>query len=490
MSKKEKDKSIWLKVRSFFNDIHLWGGLISGIIVFVVCLTGTIYVYNTELREMALSKYYKVEKASEKISPDALLAMAKPSIEGKVVGIKVPFSASKTIAILFQKPAKDEEGEDGRRGRGERPSNNTLAQRDTIIDKKETTQMPEVAKSEARKPKGGKPSGEAVAKPQSSPGGPGPQGGATRRRFPNQMMVNPYTGELIGDVSEVKTKTADFMQKMFGLHRWLLLNEIEEPIFEGVENRKLGSWITGTATLLFLLGVLTGLIIWFPKKIRTWKNGLKIRWSANWKRVNHDLHNTLGLYTWLILFLMAVTGPFWSFDWYREGWQKTWGTYQNPNASKEEKAKPVSTIVDGEAAMTVEETILAVNKALPYDGDITINFASDSTGTLAITKNRVGFFAPSAGDKLTLDQYSGEVLEKDIFREKSFRNRIGSSIKALHIGDVYGPFTKLLYFISCLVATSLPITGVFIWINKMKKPKKKKRASARPASSFSEGAVQ
>lgn len=89
----------------------------------------------------------------------------------------------------------------------------------------------------------------------------------------------------------------------------------------------------------------------------------------------------------------------------------------------------------------------------------------------------MGFFAPSAGDKLVLDQYSGAILEKDIFTEKSLRNRIGASVKALHIGDVYGPFTKLLYFISCLVATSLPVTGVLIWVNKMKKKPKRGKVS-------------
>lgn len=405
--KPKRENTTWLKIRKFFNDIHLWGGLISGIIVFVVCLTGTIYVYNTELREAALSEYYTVEKTGEKLLADSLLVLAKPAIQGNITGVKVPFNEERSTAILYSKTQKDGEQSSG------------------------------------------------------------------RRRRSNQMMVNSYTGDVLGDASETKTKTAEFMGKMFGLHRWLLLNEVETPIIEGVENRKLGSWITGTATLLFLTGVLSGLVIWFPKKMRGWKNGLKIRWTANWKRVNHDLHNTLGLYAWIILFLMAVTGPFWSFEWYREGWQKTWGTYQDRNAPREEKVKPISTIISGKRAMTIEETILAVNKALPYDGDITINFASDSIGTVGIVKNKVGFFAPSAADRLTLDQYSGAVLEKDIFREKSVRNRIGSSVKALHIGDVYGPFSKLLYFIGCLVATSLPVTGVLIWINKMKKKGKK-----------------
>src|SRR5690606_14674091 len=134
----------------------------------------------------------------------------------------------------------------------------------------------------------------------------GKQGGKEKSEQPrgprgNSFMIDPYTGKILGDVQGTKTATAEFMQAMFSLHRWLLLDKIEEPIFGELENRKLGSYITGTATILFTLGVITGMIIWFPKKLRSWKQGFKIKWSGNWKRINHDLHNSLGLYSCILL---------------------------------------------------------------------------------------------------------------------------------------------------------------------------------------------
>lgn len=449
-----------MKVRKFFNDIHLWGGLISGIVVFIVCITGTIYTYNTELRALAMPEFNKVKVEGEKKSADQLLTAITAEVNGKVVGVKVPYADNSPTFFMYNKKEKEEEGnerkpETAKAQEGQKPESTKELKEEKTSEKPQKAEEAKLAEEKGPK--------------KAAPAGPG--GGRGPRA--NQLAVNPYTGQIIGDPSDVKTKTAEFMQKMFSLHRWLLLNEIEEPIIEGVENRKLGSWITGSATLLFLFGVITGIVIWFPNKMRAWKNGLNIRWSANWKRLNHDLHNTLGFYSCIILFLMAVTGPFWSFDWYRAGWQKTWGTYKSPDAPKEEKAALLSTLpADGRKPMSIEETILAVNKVLPYEGDVTINFAKDSVGTVSISKNRTGFFAPSAGDRLTLDQYSGEVLERDVFREKPFNQRASASIKAMHIGDIYGPFTKLLYFISCLIATSLPVTGVMIWINKMKKTKK------------------
>src|SRR5690606_5860804 len=119
---------------------------------------------------------------------------------------------------------------------------------------------------------------------------------------------------------------------MFSLHRWLLLDRIEEPLIGELPNRTLGSYITGAATIMFTLGVITGMVIWVPQKVKNWKQGLKIKWNANWKRGNHDLHNTLSLCALIFLFLMGITGPQSSFPWYRTGLQKTLGTYKEAPA--------------------------------------------------------------------------------------------------------------------------------------------------------------
>ena len=151
-------------------------------------------------------------------------------------------------------------------------------------------------------------------------------------------FVNPYSGEITG-TSKEKNGTKEFMSTMFSLHRWLLLDRIKKPIFKRVTNRELGSIITGTATIIFTLGCITGLIIWFPQKVRNWRQGLKVKWNAGWKRINHDLHNSLAFYALIFLLLMGLTGPQWSFEWYRNGLQKTLGTYKPKDAPKEKTPK-------------------------------------------------------------------------------------------------------------------------------------------------------
>ncbi len=45
MSKATIQKTWWQRTRKIFMNAHLWLGLTSGLIVLVICLSGTIYVF-------------------------------------------------------------------------------------------------------------------------------------------------------------------------------------------------------------------------------------------------------------------------------------------------------------------------------------------------------------------------------------------------------------------------------------------------------------
>lgn len=411
-----KKSTAWKSIRNIFDQIHLYAGLISGLVVIAVCLSGTIYVYNTEIREFMDSELYFVEESGNRMSADELRSELEVAAESNVVAVMWNEDADRSVQFTLKK-----EGEEGR--------------------------------------------------------------GST-------YYVNPYTAEILGNSSD-KTATGEFMGYMFSLHRWLLLDRIETPILESMGNRDLGRFINGVATLLFLLGVITGIVIWVPNKVKSWKQGLKIKWGANWKRVNHDIHNTLAFYSLIFLFIMGATGPFWSYSWYREGWQKTWDTYQEPaprgeNAGKpkaEQKPELETPIEEGNlAVLSLEDIFAKTNAELSYAGNIRVSLPSKASDPISVSKYRTGFFARSGSDQLTLSSADLSVTEANLFTDLPWRQQVGRSVKSLHVGDIFGQFSKLLWFVACLIATSLPITGTLIWWNKRKKKtSKKKPAQTRVA---------
>lgn len=77
-------------------------------------------------------------------------------------------------------------------------------------------------------------------------------------------------------------------------------------------------------------------------------------------------------------------------------------------------------------------------------------------------------FNEEAADKLTINATSGNIEKVELFDDLSLGERVMKQIRGLHVGTTYGMWSKVIYFIVCLIATSLPITGIIIWINKMK----------------------
>lgn len=384
---------IWKITRKLFNKIHLYAGLTCGLIVIAVCFSGTLYVYNTEIREFFDSELYFVEESGRRMGAEELKQMVEMVEGSKVTGLNWNEEADRSVQFTLLKV--------GEEGKG------------------------------------------------------------------NTYYVNPYTGDLLANSSN-KTSTAEFMSYMFSLHRWLLLDRVEEPMLESMSNKDLGRFINGVSTLLFLLGVITGIVIWFPNKVKNWKQGLKIKWSGNWKRVNHDLHNTLAFYSLIFLFIMAATGPFWSFNWYREGYQKTFDTYQTEAQKETEKNLPKPSF-ELNKAITLDEILAKTQQNLNFEGPVRISLATHPEESISVRKYHSGFFAGSAADDLTLSPENLEVLELKIFEELPVRQQIGRSVKALHTGEIFGQFSKFLWFLACAVATSLPITGTLIWWNKRKK---------------------
>lgn len=103
-----------------------------------------------------------------------------------------------------------------------------------------------------------------------------------------------------------------FFQEVRKLHRWLL----DAPAKRG--ETSVGKIIVGISTIMMVIVLVSGVIIWIPKTRQQLTQRLKISVSKGWRRFIHDSHASAGIYVTLFLLLMALTGLTWSFGWYRE----------------------------------------------------------------------------------------------------------------------------------------------------------------------------
>ncbi len=357
-------------MKKVIHQLHLWLGLTSSLILFLICLSGTILTFHLEIEELLHPENYHLapQTSHRPLQVDDLIHQIEINSKGKVSSFTIPSVKDRPYQFIVKKKPTD------RRGR--------------------------------------------------------------------TLYINPYNSEILNNPDSMP----EWFFFFFRMHRWLLLDpEIGRPI-------------VGVATIIFTFLLLSGLYLWWPQNQVHLKNSLRIRFKGNWKRVNYDLHNSLGFYSLGILLVMSLTGLFWSFEWYRN-----LGSAVLQTKVFDRESKPLEVPSYG-----TKLPISNVLNMLPPGGKTTVVLPQSDGFALTVFKYNEGMFTIASSDKFELDPYSGKVLKHQKFSDKPLGQKMASLIKPLHTGEFMGIVSKIIYFIACLIGTSLPISGFFIWFNKKK----------------------
>lgn len=91
-------------MRKLFAKIHLWLSIPFGIIIAIVCLTGAILVFETEILEICYPSHYFVKEVKgEPLPPAALLNAARQQLPDsvKINGLRVMQDPKKTYQVVL-----------------------------------------------------------------------------------------------------------------------------------------------------------------------------------------------------------------------------------------------------------------------------------------------------------------------------------------------------------------------------------------------------
>lgn len=273
------------------------------------------------------------------------------------------------------------------------------------------------------------------------------------------VYLNPYSGEMLRH----KNMNADFFRIILDGHFYLWLPE------------NIGQPIAASATLVFLVMMITGIILWWPKNKSARKQRFSIKWNAKWRRKNYDLHNVLGFYmTWVAIFL-AITGLVFGFQWFAKSvyWVTSGGE------TMVEHKHPLSDTTKKLTAENMADHLWNMHRAtVNEDESLGIYFALLPTDPVEVVVNhRPGTYYNS--DFYHYDQYSGTELTATgsyagIFKDAKLADKIVRMNYDMHVGAILGLPGKLLAFFASLIAASLPVTGFLIWRGRRKSSRKSK----------------
>ena len=109
----------------------------------------------------------------------------------------------------------------------------------------------------------------------------------------SQRFFDPYTAKDLGNARPLGLQMVSYFSQM---HMNLMMGYT-------------GRLINGVAGFFSAGLCLTGLIIWWPG-IRRWRRSLTLRFDTYPKRLNWDLHNFVGFWTFALVFMWAFTGGY------------------------------------------------------------------------------------------------------------------------------------------------------------------------------------
>ncbi|MBG8556373.1 PepSY-associated TM helix domain-containing protein [Hymenobacter guriensis] len=364
--------------------LHLWLGLASGLVVFIVSITGAIFTFQDDIRDLT-EPWRKVSvQATAPVLPSRLQAAAlagHPGIAAKDCWTTY-FGPDRSATVFFTDKA-----------------------------------------------------------------------GA-----PLLVYLNPYTGQVLYE-QDLRTHFFSIIQE---IHMHLLLPEA------------VAKWVVGGSISVFVVMLLSGLVLWWPKRKQERKQRFAIKWGARWRRVNYDLHNVLGFYVASIALVLALSGLFMIFP----------GLLQS-----------IVFVVDGgkpapqelmETKLDTLQNVTTATQPLPDIVYRTVRRLSPANEMVLIGPTGAGQ-APTFcwtykkalhyyhRDEYAFHPVSGQVLESRFHARKSAGTRFSDMNYDLHVGQILGFGGKIVAFLASLISASLPVTGTIVWWGRRNKTKKKSR---------------
>lgn len=364
-------------LKKIIRQIHLWLGLASGIIVFIIAVTGCLYAFQEEILNLT-EDYRFVEKQNKPyILPSQIEKIAKQELPNKHLhAIQYRESNVAAEAIFYN---------------------------DDPL-------------------------------------------------YYDICYINPYTGEVLKTVDEF----SGFFRFILDGHFYLWLPH------------EIGQTIIASATLIFILIIISGFILWYPKNRKAAKQRFWFRWKEGikWKRKNYDLHNITGFYVMAIALIFAITGLVWGFPWFAYCYYTVVGgekslLYEEPISIKSIDKKAIKYPLD--------KVFLIMQEEYPNAKSIEVHPVETDTSPIAANAN-IGDGTYWQTDYRYFDQYTLE--EKNVshiygrLSKAKFADKLLRMNYDIHTGAIIGLPGKIFAFLISLLIASLPITGFLIWWGK------------------------
>lgn len=357
-------------------------GLTTGLVVFIVALTGCLWVFNKELKSLVEEPFIVEKKEVPKVTPTKARLIAEKVLPGRHIhGVEYGGDTSPIEVIFFER----------------------------------------------------------------------------KNDFYQSVYLDPYNGEVLRTTNHF----SGFFHFVLNGHMYLWLP------------KAVGKQIVSWSTFVFLVMLITGIILWWPKNKKARKQRFLFNWKATtkWRRKNFDLHTITGFYASLFLLLIAITGLVMAFNWFAFLVYKGVGGEKSMYFIVPENKAAHSEVV-GEKP--IDFLIPKLQKAYKNAESFELHYPESDSSSIYIEisyddevyyNNDYRFYDQNTGEEIPTSGLFGAYENADASDKVSRMNY------DIHIGAILGFPGKIIAFVASFLCATLPVTGFLMWWGRRKKKK-------------------
>ena len=301
--------------------------------------------------------------------------------------------------------------------------------------------------------------------------------GATLRRDPGEaailalgrdgvVYVDPHHDRIVGAGAE---RVRRFFRAVTDLHRYLAASG---------ERRDAGKTITGSATLLFLAVLLSGLYLWVPRVFggTQLRNALWFRREVSRKARDFNWHHVFGIWALVPLVLIVASALPISFDWANRLVLSAAGDppqeerRASPRGPEPARGSTSSTPKLGELELAgIDGAVAAAVAAEPDWRAITVRLPARPDGALTLTIDRAKRRGrPDLRSQLTVATSDGTVISHESFDDLTRGRRTRSWMRWLHTGEIAGLAGQAIAAAACAAVLMLGWTGYALALRRLR----------------------
>lgn len=253
-----------------------------------------------------------------------------------------------------------------------------------------------------------------------------------------QVFIDQYTGRVLG----ARDPSRSLAQTIHQFHTNLLAGPaLKTPVT--------------CASILMALLAATGIYLWWPRRI------LRPNLKASGRRINFDLHNAIGFYVSIFVFIFAFTSVV--IRWENELVPfADWVTRSHVAA----EAKPTSaTVPAGTHPISLDRVRRIAEQEMKGARPTMILIPSQPKDVFRVWVKYPGDDSPAGRSWVVMDQFTGNVISSSRTAPLGLLYVQGWN-RGIHTGDILGWPSKLVAFLASLCVTFLAASGPLIWILK------------------------